>query len=681
MRTTTSIIALSVFAAGPVLAQEALELDPIVISAGKSKIASDTPQAVSVVDQDDINGEQATTVGDVLTDLPGVKSFGTERVLGERFNIRGFGRDLDGGDENRIILQVNGVTKFYQQYRLGALFTDPELYKRVEVLRGPASSTLYGSGALGGVITFETKEASDFLEDDDAFSITQKRELTDNGAGFMTSSILAGRPTNNTEILGAFVYRQNEDVVDGNGDEIAGSGFEAPSALLDAGVFFGDGDAAKVSGFFQYWTTQEDGAEYEQTTTNAGFGTVNRLVTDLTTALTFEFAPADKPLWDLEAQVSYSDTSVTQEDSSLEGAPLFGGRPSVLFDNSDYAYQQYELSLENTSLIDLSGVETFLTYGISGSEQTRTGEAEVGGTVPNGFISFQPGGTERRYALFTQAEIIFPFGLTVIPGVRWETSELKPDELNTSFTETKTEEAFSPKLAALFEFTDSLGVFGSIARTERLPVLDEVFDGNSGNLRLKPEQALNYEAGVSFSQQRLLAEDDELVVKATVFHNEVDDLIDRASTRDPFLNVGEATIEGFELEADYDVGFAFGSLAYSVTRGEGREQPGDPIEPLNSIPADELAFTLGGRIQHQDLEFGVRGVLAADQDRVADADDKTGGYAVFDLFASWKPEQGFFENGEIRFGIENVLDRAYQEHLSNDLSTGRAFTLTVKKTF
>jgi hemoglobin/transferrin/lactoferrin receptor protein len=54
----------------------------------------------------------------------------------------------------------------YESYRMGGFMSDMELYKRVEVLRGPAAGTLYGSGVLGGVINFTTKDASDFLEDD-----------------------------------------------------------------------------------------------------------------------------------------------------------------------------------------------------------------------------------------------------------------------------------------------------------------------------------------------------------------------------------------------------------------------------------------------------------------------------------------------------------------------------------
>ena len=126
-----------------------MTLDRMVISAGTEKVAIDTPQAVSTLDQDDIDQVQATTIGDLLEGIPGVNVQGGVGPLGQCFNIRGMGTAI-GDSDNRILLTVDGVTKFYEQYRMGALFSEPELYKRVEVLRGPASSTLYGAGRVGG---------------------------------------------------------------------------------------------------------------------------------------------------------------------------------------------------------------------------------------------------------------------------------------------------------------------------------------------------------------------------------------------------------------------------------------------------------------------------------------------------------------------------------------------------
>ena len=40
-------------------------------------MAIDTPQSVTVVDQEDIDREQATTIGDTLKEVPGVQVLGS----------------------------------------------------------------------------------------------------------------------------------------------------------------------------------------------------------------------------------------------------------------------------------------------------------------------------------------------------------------------------------------------------------------------------------------------------------------------------------------------------------------------------------------------------------------------------------------------------------------------------
>ena len=114
-------------------------LQRLVVGAGQEKVAIDTPQAVSVIEQEDIDAIQPSTIGDVIREIPGVNVTGSDRALGQSFNIRGIGAPENSGDGGRIIVNVDGVQKFYEQYRLGSFFSDPELFKRVEVLRGPAS--------------------------------------------------------------------------------------------------------------------------------------------------------------------------------------------------------------------------------------------------------------------------------------------------------------------------------------------------------------------------------------------------------------------------------------------------------------------------------------------------------------------------------------------------------------
>jgi hemoglobin/transferrin/lactoferrin receptor protein len=161
----------AMLAATPAAAQEQDEglftlLGRLILGTGTAKVAIDTPQAVSVLEQADLDREQASSIGDLFAAVPGVQAVGASaRALGQAFNIRGIGNTEQTASEARIIVTVDGAPKFFEQYRMGSFFGDLELFKRVEVLRGPASSTLYGSGAIGGVVNFTTKDASDFLVD------------------------------------------------------------------------------------------------------------------------------------------------------------------------------------------------------------------------------------------------------------------------------------------------------------------------------------------------------------------------------------------------------------------------------------------------------------------------------------------------------------------------------------
>lgn len=192
-------VALAAVLATPSYAQEEesagylTNLGQIIFGAGAEKVAIDVPQAVTVIDEDEIEKESPDTIGDIVKNVPGVTTVGSESFFGESLNIRGIGAG-GSADEPKIVMTIDGVGKYYEQYRMGSMFTDPSFFKRVEVLRGPASSTLYGAGAIAGVVAMETKDASDFIKDpDDTFSFFQKLEYKTNGSGKSSTSVMAFR--------------------------------------------------------------------------------------------------------------------------------------------------------------------------------------------------------------------------------------------------------------------------------------------------------------------------------------------------------------------------------------------------------------------------------------------------------------------------------------------------------
>ena len=652
-------------------------LQRIVIGAGEEKVAVDTPQAVTVVNQEDIDKEQASTIGDVFDRIPGVTAIGSDRVAGQSFNIRGIG-GLEAADESKIIVTVDGATKFYEQYRLGSFFSDPELYKQVEVLRGPASSTLYGSGALGGVINMTTKDASDFLADGMTSALRLKTTLDSNRGGVLGSAILAHRFGEQTDFLLTGNFRRADQYENGNGTPIAGSEFEAWSGLAKLTHRFGDNDEQVVRLSYQRWQSDADDTEYSQTGT-LGFGTVDRRITDQTAVFSYENPASDNPWLDLKFNVTYSDTTVEQDDASF---PSF---ISPIFLPTDYAYRTWSAKLENTVEYQGGSFENYLTAGIQASHQTRIAATPLGG------LSTHPEGTDTKIGLYVQNEFIWNEKLTLIPGARIDFISLDPDA-TVAGAVASDEIAFSPKLAAHYRFNENFALFGSLAHTERSPTLDELFSfaapnatypgGRVQSPALETEKSNNYEIGFSVSGYDLISVGDVLQIKTTGFYNDLTNLITTnpntglATPVPYYVNVNQAEIYGVEVEAAYDADRWFASAAYSHVHGEDKATG----LTLNTIPSDTLALTLGGRIPERNLEFGWRALFAGSMTTGATTGPYPS-YQVHDAYVTWKPEDGTLAGFELQASVENIFNEQYRNNLAGDDGKGRTFKFTLAKTF
>jgi hemoglobin/transferrin/lactoferrin receptor protein len=654
--------------AAPTTTASKLSLGKVVVSAGQEKVAIDTPQAVTTLDQEDIDQAQASTIGDLLTAIPGVSTQGGVGALGQGFNIRGMGTGLADSD-SRILMQIDGTTKFFEQYRMGAFFSDPELYKRVEVLRGPASSTLYGAGALAGVVNFTSKDASDFLTGDDRFAVRLRGGVETNANARFGSGVLALKPVENLDVLAMYTSRRSDDYENGAGETIPASKASSDSYLLKGRYAFGGDKKNNLWASYQNW--KNDSTQiYDQA---EAFGTtpVRRKTTDDTAVIGYENDFAGNDLLDLKAQVSYANTKVHQTDTTFLSGVLV----------SDFTYKSWQSRVSNTSEFKLGGDNVaFITVGAQASKQERR-NPRVTATGTNHGAATHPEGDMEKYGLFAQGEIVVG-KLTLIPGVRVDWTKLQPG-LGVTTAAKVNDSAVSPKVAALYSVTDWFSVFGSVAHTVRMPVLDEIYSrtataSTNYSLNLKPEESDNYEVGGTLQFRSLLAKGDQTRVKTTLFQNDVKNLITRGTaTSSYFVNVGEARYKGVEVEAEYGANNVFVRAAVSVIDGENRLNG----LPLNTIPANTLNLTVGYIFPDQGLTVGWRGELADDQDEVATASLRTPGYDVHNLFLTWKPQDGAFEGLDVRVGVDNVFDRKFKRHLSSLDAEGRTAKLTVARTF
>jgi hemoglobin/transferrin/lactoferrin receptor protein len=135
--------------------------DEITVTATRSpRFVKDTPGAVSVISEEEIDRELMTNVADLVRFEPGVYVDSDLNRLGlGGFNIRGIGG-------NRVLTRVDGIATA-ERFEFGPLAVpqyalDLSALKSVEIVRS-AGSALYGSDALGGVVTLLTKDPADYL--------------------------------------------------------------------------------------------------------------------------------------------------------------------------------------------------------------------------------------------------------------------------------------------------------------------------------------------------------------------------------------------------------------------------------------------------------------------------------------------------------------------------------------
>lgn len=641
-------------------------LERLVIGAGVEKVAIDTPQAVSVVTDGDIDNLQATEITDIVDGVPGVNAAGGASALGQSFNIRGIGGPETAGEEGRIIINVDGVNKFFEQYRMGGLFTDPDLYKQVEILRGPASSTLYGSGALGGVINFTTKDASDFLSDEFKTVLRLKGNYATNSDSLLGSAVLAHRFNENAEFLVIGNYRTGGDYVTGDGTHVTGIKVDSPNGLAKGTFTFGENMEQELRVSYQQYTATANNQEFNQINGgSSSFGTLEkRVVTDKTAIIAYQNEASDNPWLDLNVQASYSDTFNEQTAAN----------PSTFF-NSDYGYETYQFNIDNTFDRMGENFENYLTIGNQTAYQKRSRDGSDSSTHAEG--------TDFQSGFFLQNEFIWNENLTIITGTRIDYQNLSP-QANTVIpagTQDVDHTGFSPKIAALYNINDAVAVFGSIAHTERLPTLDEIYDSSFGNtgfhLNLKPEKSNNYEGGFALSGYDLLSDGDALQLKTTAFYNDITNLIESNFGSIPrYSNTGRAKIYGVEVELSYESDMFYANAGYSRARGRNKDTGGY----LNTVAPDELAFTVGHRMPDRGVDFGWTSRIVAAQNETATR-ATTSSFNTHDVFINWIPVDGPMQGWEARFRVDNVFNQQYQEYLEGYPGEGRSFNFTLVKQF
>jgi hemoglobin/transferrin/lactoferrin receptor protein len=154
----------------------------------------------SVVTSGEIQQQQPGSIADMLQNVPGVASEVTPNDPGQSINIRSL------QDFGRVNILIDGARQDYQisgHNANGTFYLDPQFVGQADIVRGPVSNT-YGSGGIGGVVSFNTMGVDNLLNPDEKYGALQRFVVGTNGSGVVTSTSGAARVGPNVDIYGSF---------------------------------------------------------------------------------------------------------------------------------------------------------------------------------------------------------------------------------------------------------------------------------------------------------------------------------------------------------------------------------------------------------------------------------------------------------------------------------------------
>lgn len=659
---SASALALMVAAGVPATAEESVTLDTLTISATRDQQAPiEALSSTSVVGSVELERIQADRVEDILFGLPGVTTSESADDTASAVNVRGL------QDFGRVNVTIDGARQNFQRSGHnadGSFYIEPDLLRQVTVIRGPVSNA-FGSGAIGGVVAFETIDPFDFLSPGERYAISSKLSFSTNSDQILASGTGAFAFGDSAAFLGNLVTRERDDYEDGDGGTVLNSASDVLAGLAKLQLIPADGMEIDIG----YVANRSD--------FTAGTLGVERdtAVRDDTLTAAFSWDSLDTNLINLNASTYWTQTVTDQV--------RLGGRTAGAL--RSFNIETVGFDVFNTSEFTTGSVEHAFTVGVDGFRD-RVDNFDPFGSSDE----FTPSGERTVYGGFVQHAIEIGQWLDVIGGLRFDFYELAGGTVASSG------ERVSPKITvgvSPFEETALHGIqiYGTYAEGYRAPAITEtlvqglhpppfafVFIPNPD---LRPEVGKTLEFGANIARDSLFTTDDVFRMKAAYFHNDVEDFIDGVfNPRFPrpfgsftYQNIASAELHGVEVEATYDAGFFFAAIAGHVIRGENA----DTGVPLVTVPPDKLVTTIGFRTFEQRLTLGGRWHAVAGQDRVPAGVPASEGFNVVDLFVQYD------HNDHLSLGanIDNVFDEQYTRYLNQSPSEGLSATIWVKGRF
>ncbi|HEY1846103.1 MAG TPA: TonB-dependent hemoglobin/transferrin/lactoferrin family receptor [Buttiauxella sp.] len=642
-----SLLTVAIFAALPASAKD----DQVtVVATGNQRSTFEAPMMVSVIDAVTPEGQTASSAADMLRKVPGITLSGTGRTNGQDVSMRGY-------DRRGVLMLVDGVRQGTDTGHLNSTFLDPALVKRIEVVRGPAA-LLYGSGALGGVISYETADASDLLFEgqNSGYRVFGTGATGDHSLGMGASAF--GR-TDDLDGVVSWSSRDRGDIRQSDGKTAPND--ESISNFLSKGTWRID-PAQSLSGSLRYYNNAALEPKNPQTTDASSSNPLaNRSTIQRDAQLKYHLGPQDNDWLNADATAWWSEARINAQTQA---------------DGGEFRKQTTKGGkLENRSrLFSDSFASHQLTYG---GEYYRQEQHPGGNTTgfPQAKIDFSSGWMQDEITLRD-------IPVSLLAGTRYDNYSGSSDGYDDVDAD-----KWSSRGAVSVTPTDWLMLFGSYAQAFRAPTMGEMYNDAKHfsigsfytnywvpNPNLRPETNETQEYGFGLRFDDLMLANDGIEFKASYFDTNAKDYIsttvDFAKATTMSYNVPNAKIWGWDMTAKYTSDLFSLDVAYNRTRGKDQ----DTGEWISSLNPDTVTSILDIPVAQSGFSVGWVGTFAERSTHISSSYSAQPGYGVNDFYVSYRGQQQLRGlTTSLVFG--NAFDKEYwsPQGLPQDGRNGKIF--------
>ena len=658
-------------------------METITVSSKRvEKPLKDVAGSISVISADEIEKQAVTDMSQLFKYDPSVEVTG-DTGQAQNIVVRGMGGD-------RVLLIKDGM-RMNEGYGANGLndivgrgFIDTDTVKQVEVAKGAASS-LYGSDALGGIVVFTTKDASDYLEEGENVAGKIKFGYNSISQQYSGGATLALK-TGDLEHLFSVTKRAGEEQQNYNETEPA-LDIDSESILYKGKYNLNDTDYISFSADLWKQDVKGDYAygllEYFRDLN--GYTVIDENSTSEQDNKSFQlryFSETATPIYDvLNVSIYKNETEQTDiEYGQLDINANFGFPLIEIRDMwKTSVYTQDTIGFLSNASLKLNDQHT-LGYGldIENSESTRTEVKlyEVEGVAKPGYPQESakfPKTEVKRAGIFINDEITLLDGdLTVTPGARFDQYDMTANgalkEDGTAYNDFD-ESNVSLNIGALYKISDSIAAFAQYGQGFKVPAYDLAYIDHDNSLYgykivpsddLSPEESDTFEIGVR-------GHAGDVFFSGAVYYSEYDnflstELVDIETSVNPwtgqpsdvlvyqYRNISAVTIKGIEASVRYHINDEVAVYANAAYNEGEDDETGDyltTLTPLSGVLG--LSYTL------ESLTADVVLNWADDMKKANDGEFKAAGYGSVDVMVSYDV------NDDWRFNVavNNLFDKEY----------------------